>query len=82
MSAARPVPDHVPVVARQIRLLMADRDMTLTRLAAELGMGQPSLTKRMDGEIAWTLTVLIAIADYFNVPLSTITPDTLTETRS
>lgn len=72
-------PAFVPVVARQIRILAAAEGITMTALGEAVGLRHPTFAKRMAGDVAWSLGDLIAVARYFRVPLSTITPDTLTE---
>lgn len=69
----------VAVVARNIRVLAAAEGITITALGEQINLRHPALSKRMAGDVQWTLTDLLAVARYFRVPLSTITPDTLTE---
>jgi len=69
----------VAVVARNIRVLAAAEGITITALGEQINLRHPALSKRMAGDVQWTLTDLLAVARYFRVPLSIITPDTLTE---
>lgn len=72
-------PVFVEVVAAQIRVLIAREDTTRSAVAEAVGIGQPGFSRRMAGEVAWSLSDLLAVAKHFRVPLSTIIPDTLTE---
>lgn len=72
-------PVFVDVVARQIRILAARDGLSLTAVGEAVGLRHPALSKRMSGDVGWSLTDLLALARYFRVPLSTITPDSLTE---
>jgi hypothetical protein len=72
-------PEFVEVVARQIRILAARDNVSLSAVGESVGLRHPALSKRMAGDVGWSLTDLLALARYFRVPLSTITPDTLTE---
>lgn len=72
-------PVFVERVASNIRVLIARDDTTRAAVAEAVGIGQPGFSRRMSGEVAWSLTDLLALARYFRVPLSTITPDSLTE---
>lgn len=72
-------PAYVAVVARNIRVLAAAENISVTALGEGIGMRHPTLAKRMAGDVGWSLADLLAVARYFRVPLSTITPDTLTE---
>jgi transcriptional regulator with XRE-family HTH domain len=73
------VPLFVTAVAKNIRVEAARDDVSLTELAAAVGLGQPALSRRMNGTVAWTLSDLVAVARYFRVPLSTLAPDSLVE---
>ncbi len=72
-------PAYIEVVARQIRVLAARDALSLTEVGAAVNLRHPALSKRMSGDVAWSLTDLLALARYFRVPLSTIAPDSLTE---
>lgn len=72
-------PDYVAVVARQIRVCAAVEGITMTALGEAIGLRHPTFAKRMAGDVAWSLADLLAVARYFRVPLSAITPDTLTD---
>lgn len=72
-------PAFVAEVAKQIRILAARDALSLTEVGAAVNLRHPALSKRMSGDVAWSLTDLLALARYFRVPLSTITPDSLTE---
>lgn len=79
LQAPADVAPFVTAVAKNIRIEAARDDVSMTELAAAVGLGQPALSRRMNGAVAWTLGDLLAVAKYFRVPLSTIAPDSLTE---
>ena len=68
----------VAEVAKNIRMLAARDDISLTALGEAIGLKQPALSKRMNGTVTWSLTDLLAVARYFRVQMSTIAPDSLT----
>jgi hypothetical protein len=80
MSSTEPAVEHpsfVDVVARNIRVETARKGVTLTAVADAIGLGQPALAKRMGGQVAWSLADVLAVARYFEVPITNITPDSL-----
>jgi transcriptional regulator with XRE-family HTH domain len=78
LQAPADVPPFVTTVAKNIRRAALDDDVSMTELAAAVGLGQPALSRRLNGSVAWTLGDLIAVARYFRVPLSRLAPDSLT----
>jgi transcriptional regulator with XRE-family HTH domain len=79
LQAPDDVPPFVTAVAKNIRVEAARHGVSLTELAVAIGLRQPALSRRMSGEVTWSLGEVLAVARHFSVPLSTITPDTLTE---
>lgn len=73
------IPKFVEVVAKQIRVEAAAAGVNQATIATAVGIGQPGFSRRMNGDIGWAFAELLAVARYFRVPLSTITPDSLTE---
>lgn len=69
---------HDPVmrsaIAEEVRALMGRRRVTQEKLAAAIGMSQPSLSKRLFGVVPWTIDDLEAIADYFGVKITDLLP--------
>lgn len=74
-------PVFVEVVARNIRIQAAAKGIPNLADVSEaaLGLKHPALSKRMSGSIDWKLSELLDVARYFDVPLSVIAPDSLTE---
>jgi len=59
-------------IATNIRVELARRHTTQTKLARHLNLSGPAITRRMAGSVAWRLTELNAVADYLAIPLNTL----------
>lgn len=60
------------IVASNLRALMARRRVTATLLAKQLGVSQPSMSRRLNGQQAIDVEELVWLADYFEVPVFTL----------
>jgi len=60
------------IVASNLRALMARRRVTATHMAKELGVSQPSMSRRLNGQQALDVEELVWLADYFEVPVATL----------
>ncbi len=71
-------------MAQEIFALMGRHRLSQTELAQVLGIGQSSLSRRLNCHQAFDADHLFAIADYFDVPVTDLlAPATLpTDTRS
>lgn len=54
-------------VAAEVRALMGRHNVTQTQLVEVLGVSQPQVGKRVRGEIAFDVTEIGLLADFFNV---------------
>lgn len=55
------------IVARNLRILMAERGVSQGQLAGVLGVAQPNVSKRLKGHTPWTTDDLDALAEAFEV---------------
>jgi len=62
--------DPRQAVATEVRVLMARHRINQKQLAEAVGIKQPSLSRRLSGEIAFDIDELAAIARHFGVALS------------
>lgn len=60
--------------ATAVRRLMERDGCSQQQLAELLGMSQSSLSRRLNGEYAWRVTEIAAIARRFDVPLAELVP--------
>lgn len=61
-------------VSEEIRVLMARRRTSQTKLAELLGRSQPYISRRMNAKEPWDLDDLVGIAAYFDVPVTDLFP--------
>jgi len=57
-------------VAEEVRVLLTRRAITQKVLAAEIGMGQPQMSRRLKGHVPFDVDELEAIAAFFDVPIT------------
>lgn len=74
-------PGAEPTATRQIALrvrnqLTAHR-MPQTELARTLGLAKSGITRRLNGEQAWDVNELVAVAQTIGCPVSELIPDSL-----
>lgn len=62
-------------VTANIRAELARRDLKQPDLATALGMHPMSVSKRMTGQVAWSIDELQTIADWFGVRLTDLIGD-------
>lgn len=70
--------DARAVIAGNVRALMGRQRVTQTRLAADMHLSQPSISRRIGGEKAFSTDELVWLARYFEVEVT----DLLDEVRS
>ena len=61
------------------RAAAGDPALSLAKLAEMVALKPDALSRRMSGVNDWSLGELLAVARVFGVPLSTITPDSLSD---
>jgi hypothetical protein len=66
-------------VGRLIRVQMTRTGRSTQDLAEAVDVSTSTLTRKIQGTIAWSLEDLIQVAVCLEVPLSAIVPDSLTE---
>jgi transcriptional regulator with XRE-family HTH domain len=71
-TLASPFAEHV---ARRIKILMATTGVYQSTVAEAVGMSLDQFSRRMSGRTEWSLADVLAVARYFEVPLSDIAPD-------
>ncbi len=49
-------------VSRRVNMLMWDRKMTQTALGKRLGVGQSTFSKKVRGELGWSVADLVAVS--------------------
>jgi transcriptional regulator with XRE-family HTH domain len=57
-------------VAAEVRAHLARRRISGRRLAAQLGMTEPYLSRRLTGAVPFNVNDLSAIADYLELPVA------------
>lgn len=67
-------PDLADFVATEIRAEMARKKRTGVELARHLGMAQPTISKRLNGETPFDLLELGKVASWLGVPVSSLFP--------
>lgn len=68
--AVHPVVD----VAADVRAAAARQQVKHVDIAAALGMSKVSISRRMRGEVEFTIPELVTIADFIGVPLADLLP--------
>jgi transcriptional regulator with XRE-family HTH domain len=61
-------------VVEEIRALMGRRRVSQKQLGDALGLAQPTMSKRMNGKIAFDLNELDAVAAFFDVSILDLFP--------
>lgn len=72
MTTAEPVPVDLAALGARVRVLRAERGLTLSALAAVAGIGKGSLSELEGGQRNPTLATLYALAGPLGVPLATL----------
>ena len=74
MAPARESTAHLRrnAVSAEIRALMGRHRVTQTELAHWLGIGQSSLSERLNGRVPWDIDDLNGIAERFGVEVATL----------
>jgi transcriptional regulator with XRE-family HTH domain len=58
-----------------VRLLMRKRNKTQQDLADRMGLQQSAISSRLRGAIAFDINELVIVAEFLDVPLSALLPD-------
>jgi transcriptional regulator with XRE-family HTH domain len=61
-------------VAEEVRAALARRRIKQTTLAEKLGLSQPAISRRLAGEIEFSITELTLAAELLEVPLADLLP--------
>lgn len=64
-------------IRMNVRVAMVRRGLTQADLAAAVGVNQQGVSKRMNGQVTWSIHELISAARALNAPLSDLIPDSL-----
>lgn len=59
-------------MSTEVRAHLARNRKTQRDLSEVLGISQPQISARMNGDIAWDVNELAAIADWFGVPVTAL----------
>lgn len=59
-------------VAANVRAEAARQSFSQSRLAEELGMNQPAISRRLTGKVDFSASELSALASLFGVPVATL----------
>lgn len=54
-------------LSKQVRVELAEREMSQQELAAALGMHKANLSRYMNGHQSWPMPVFVRLAEIFNV---------------
>lgn len=68
-----PTQSHVQRVAANVRAEMARRQATQSSLARALGTSQQALSRRLSGEVDFTVGELFDIAEQFDIDIDVLT---------
>lgn len=63
-------------LGREIRALMGRNVVSQTRLGDYIGCGQSGLSRRLRGETPFDWDEINAVAEFFDVPLAKLLPET------
>jgi transcriptional regulator with XRE-family HTH domain len=61
-------------VASEVRAAIARKRVKQNALAAALGLSQPAISRRLSGDIEFSITELTATAQLLNIPLGDLLP--------
>lgn len=67
-----PMEQQAVTVAANLRAEMGRRQISQAALAEAIGIAQPSVSKRLHGHVPWTLSELTRVAEFLDLPLSTL----------
>lgn len=74
--------DYALSVAAEVRAHMGRQRMTQTALATHMGVSQGYISRRLTGEVPFTVTELDEIARILTVPISDLLPEQQTTTSA
>lgn len=74
-GAKSTVNDVNRAIGERVRLVMWRKKVTQTALAAQLGMSQPGLGKKIHGERAWSVEDLLQVAEALGVQVGDLLPE-------
>jgi transcriptional regulator with XRE-family HTH domain len=75
MEMPYPSDDVTKLVADEVRALAARRRTTQVGLADVIGLSQAAVSRRLRGEIPFTVDELAKVATHFEVPLGSLLPE-------
>lgn len=73
---------HAQAVAANVRAEMARRQVTQATLAAALGVTQQAVSRRLRGDVDFTVSELQAVADVLEVPVADLIPASVLRSAS
>jgi predicted transcriptional regulator len=62
----------VGATAAQVRAEIARRRCSQTTIAAKLQLSQSAVSRRLAGDVAWSVSELVGLSELLDVPLSTL----------
>lgn len=60
------------IITGEVLALMGRNRVSQTKLARAIGMSQPQLSERLNGQVSWRVHELEAVAAYFNVSVASL----------
>lgn len=63
------------IIAGRVRDAMKDKKVSQHALARQLGVTQTTVYRRLNGEVAFSIDMLVKIADILETPLSELLKD-------
>lgn len=63
------------IIAKRVRDAMKDKKVSQHALARKLGVTQTTVYRRLNGEVAFSIDMLVKIADILETPLSELLKD-------
>ncbi len=61
-------------VAGQVRAILAQRRLTRRWLSDQVGMPLATIQRRLNGDVAFTVSELIVVARVLNIPVAALLP--------
>lgn len=71
---SRPTNKPDPQVAASVRAELARAGRTQQSLAAHLHLSQPAVSRRLSGDVSWSIDELVSVAEYLSVEVSVFVP--------
>jgi hypothetical protein len=66
---------HTDIVNARIRGVLAEKKVAATAASAAIGLAETGVSKRLRGQVRWTIDELLELAKFLDVPLSQLVPE-------